>query len=107
MPEQTNVSYNKRKYKLSEADRNGQIIAIYCSFCRLRFNFRPKDIELVLGDIPTFEIEQFFSCRKCKKKEYLSSRPLSVSPDDYGKLRVRELVEVYWVKKTRWKDGVL
>lgn len=107
MPEQTNVSYKERQYKLSDADRNGQIIVMYCSFCRTKHNFRPKDIELVLGDVSTFEVERFFSCRKCGKKDYLSSRPMSVGADSYGKLPVRELVEVYWVKKTRWKDGVL
>lgn len=30
MPEQTDISYKERRYKLSEADRNGQIIAMYC-----------------------------------------------------------------------------
>jgi hypothetical protein len=50
MPEKTTFTYREKRYKLSDADRNGQIIAAHCRFCKLTHNFRPAGLIAALGD---------------------------------------------------------
>jgi hypothetical protein len=107
MPEKTTFTYREKSYKLSDAERNGQIIAAHCQFCKLTHNFRPADLIAVLGDQKTYNVEAYMTCQKCKKKDYISAKLRTYDGSSIGKLPIRELVEVYYVKKSRWKNGVL
>lgn len=107
MPEKTTYSYREKSYRLRDADRNGQIIVAHCHYCRLTYNFRPADLIEVVGDRTTYNIADVFTCRKCGKKDYMSAKVRSPAGSEIGKLPMRRLVEVYYVKKSRWKNGVL
>lgn len=107
MPEKTTFSFREKSYELSDAERNGQLIVIHCHLCKLTHNYRPADLIAVLGNQRTYQIAAFFRCQKCRKKDYMSSKLRSYDGSAIGKLPIRKLVEVYRVKKSRWKDGVL
>lgn len=107
MPEKTSFTYREKSYKLSDADRNGQIVAAHCHRCKLTHNFRPADLMAVLGNKNTCNIANYFCCQRCRKKDYMSASLRSFDGSHLGKLPIRELVEVYYVKKSRWKNGVL
>jgi len=107
MPEKTSFSYREKSYRLSHADRNKQLVVIHCTLCKLTHNYRPADLMMVIGDQRTYEVGAYFRCQKCRKKDYMSSKLISYDGSAIGKLPVRELLEVYQVTKSRWKDGVL
>jgi hypothetical protein len=107
MPEKTTVTYREKSYTLSDADRNGQIVEAHCRYCKLTYNFRPADLIAVLGNQKVYSVAAYFTCQKCKKKDYMSAKLRSYDGSHIGKLPIRELVKVYYVKKSQWKDGVL
>lgn len=94
-------------YRSADAEYNGQITVTHCNLCKQTLNYRPVDLIAALGNERTHEIERYFSCQRCGKKEYIRSKLRSVGTDEYGRLPMRKLVRVYFVKKTEWTDGVL
>lgn len=107
MPEKTTIPYREKVYTLADADRDGQIIEAHCHYCKLTYNFRPADLIEVLGNRKTYNIADHFDCQKCKKREYMSAKLRSVAGSEYGKLPMRKLVRVYFVKRSEWTNGVL
>ena len=107
MPEKTSFTYREKSYTLADADRNGQIIEAHCKWCHVTCHFRPADMIAVLGNQKTYSIADYITCQTCRKKDYMLARPRSYAGSEIGTLQVRELVEVYYVKKSRWKNGVL
>ena len=59
---------------------------------------------VLMGNIPTLWVYQKMRCEKCQQKENMASEGFIPSPEQYVQMRVRQLVEIRFVRKIIWAD---
>lgn len=107
MPEKNSLSRMEKAYTLADADRNNQLICIRCCLCRITRNYLPKDLIQRVGIVPVHLLPTRFRCEECKRREHLKVSSDSYSGSDLGKMPVRHLVRISYVRDVTWDDGVL
>jgi hypothetical protein len=66
-----------------------------------------KDLIQLVGVIPIYWLPGKLRCEKCKRREHLKEDVHSFSGADFGKLPIRRLSNVRFVREVTWDDGVL
>ena len=107
MPDRSTVPRRERVFKLSHAERENQIIRIYCGLCRKARRYFPKDMITLLGDQPVYDLADDMKCDDCKRRGHMTARCESIVGSDIGRKQVRRLVEVKTKKLAVWSDEVL
>lgn len=107
MPDSSSVLRRVRAFKLSDAQRKGQIIRLYCSMRRRTRRYFPTDMITLVGDRTIYDMADGIRCQDCKKQGYMTLRCESIVGSDIGKMSVRRLVEVKVRRFAVWSDDVL
>lgn len=90
--------------KLSQADDCGTIVKVTCTRCRITRYYRPRDLMVLMGNIPTVKVYQKMRCAKCQQTEQMESDTLIPTAEQWLTLKVRRLVEIRYVRKIIWAD---
>jgi len=109
MPEKTHLSYKERQYTLTRAIGNGaRLVHVACKRCKLKHSYLIEDILTLVGDVPVHSLSRYFRCDRCRNKDYMTAEVGWIyAPDHVGKLNVRRIKRVYYVRKVEWKEEVL
>ena len=107
MPEKNVLSRKEKAFGLAQADVHSMIVRITCQACRLTHRYLSRDLLLLCGDIGIHQIPRKFRCDKCKSKEWMAANWESNHGDQIGKLAIRRLVKVKYVRVPVWEDGIL
>lgn len=90
--------------KLSEAGDAGLIVRVMCRRCRITHHYQPKDLMVLMGNIPSVRAHQRMRCAKCQQTEQMESETILPTAEQWRTLRVRRLVEIRYVRKIIWAD---
>jgi hypothetical protein len=107
MPETTSVPHRVRMFKLSNADRENQVVRISCGWCRQTRRYLPKDMIQLIGDVPVYHLADDMRCDNCKRRGYLRARCETIAGSDIGRIKVRRLVEVKILRVPVWRETSL
>lgn len=97
----------EKAYTLADAEDHNQFIRIRCYYCRITRNYYPRDLIRLIGILPVYQVPWKLCCDGCQRKEHLKAEVESFSGRDIGKLQMRRLVKVKFVRQVTWEDGVL
>jgi hypothetical protein len=106
MPEM-NYSRKLQRWSLLDAEMAGQLLAITCQFCNTKHFHKPGDFLKFRDNMSLAKLIGKMRCETCKRKDYMHIDIHHPYGDDFGKLKVRRLVEVRTVKLPVWKDVTL
>jgi hypothetical protein len=107
MPEKTTRSRAERAFCLSDADRQRQIVRVFCHYCRKERRYLPADLVTIFGDLSAYKVAEKMRCESCGRSDYIAAECKSYYGADLEQLRVRRLVGIKTVQVPIWTEGDL
>lgn len=104
MPESSGRPRRGVVWKLSNAHDVGQLVRIECGYCNIKRDYKPDDIQRLVGDVGVDDVPRQMRCEKCRRAENLRAVFWSPTGQELAGLRIRRLVDIKMVRKVIWRD---
>lgn len=85
-----------------DAHRNGSVIRVTCPYDKNERYFIPEELKRAYGNIEVDDLFYMLKCSRCGSNVDVESEKLPA--EKRQKVTMRRLVEVYYVRKARWRD---
>jgi hypothetical protein len=101
MPEQYQPK-RRGSFTLWESHRMGHLIRVGCRSCKKERHFLPDELRTVLGPVEVDDLKYMMKCSGCGSRVEVASE--SLAAEKRQQVTMRRLVNVYYVRRARWRD---